>query len=130
MVATGGSDNASQGSLGTMSTGFSSSDEDEVQSLVAVLRMIQDQGHCSALKDCDEELVREIATIFVAHEMKGRGKSSIEDVLECMDINLFDLRESKKRVLHTAVSLASVSETTHLSSPMSPSGCMYAQGTF
>ena len=91
----------SQASTGKGSS-FQCTENDNIESMIALIRLTQDQGSCSAFKDCEETLIAEIATIFAKAGLQGKGKNCIEEVLDCVDISLFDLKEcSASRVLLT-----------------------------
>ena len=79
----------------------SSTDQDNIESIIALIRLTQDKGNCSAFKACDDELISEIAAIFAGVGLQGSGKTCIEEVLDCVSISDFDLTNCKRRVLTT-----------------------------
>ena len=79
----------------------SSPEQDNIESIIALIRLTQDKGCCSAFKACDDTLISEIAAIIAAVGLQGSDKTCIEEVLDCVSISDFDLTNSKRKVLVT-----------------------------
>ena len=84
------------------STGVGSSpDQDNIDAIIALIKIIQAKGHCNAFKACDESLIPEIATVFNDVGLQGMGKGCIEEVLDCVSLSDFDLTKYRRKVLLT-----------------------------
>ena len=84
------------------STGVGSSPEpDNIDAIIALIKLIQVKGCCSAFKACDDLLISEIATVFTEVGLQGIGKACIEEVLDCVSISDFDLTKCRRKVLIT-----------------------------